>query len=403
MDFSFSEEQNMIRDTAEQFLAEVSSSNAVREAMQSERGYDLALWQRIAGEMCWPAMHIPEAHGGLGLGYVELVAVLEQMGRRLACAPLFSSVALAANTLLLAGSQEQKDHWLARIAAGETATLVFSGEQANWDAASVSLTCAQDGENFVLDGVSRFVPDGHTADILCVAARHPCSSASEGICLFVLPADTPGVERRWLPTMDQTRKLAELRFNKVSLGRDALLGVEHEAGATLEQVLDLARIALAADQVGGAQQSLDSSVEYLQERVQFGRKIASYQAVKHKCADMMLKVEAARSALYYAACTADEFLQGATGAAALREAASIVKGYASDAYFYNAGCGIQLHGGVGFTSEYDIQLYFKRAKSTETFLGNGEYHRQRLAALLFDDLAVDSAAGDSQPENMGAA
>lgn len=384
MEFSFTEEQQMIRDTAAAFLAEVSTSSAVRAAMVTEAGYDPALWRRLCDEMYWPAMHIPEEYGGLGLGYVELVAVLEQMGRYLLCAPFFSTVCLAANALIVAGTDAQKACHLPQIAAGTTATLAWTGAGGRWDADGVELACRQEGDGFVLDGVCRYVPDGHTAELLVVAAREPGSKGEAGVSLFVLPGETPGLERQKLPTMDQTRTQAQLVFDGVRLPREALMGECGGGWAQLARIIDLATVAVAADQVGVAQQSLDSTVAYLQERVQFGRVIASYQAVKHKAADMMLKAEAARSAGYYAACIADEALAGGALGAGLPEAASIAKAYCSEAAFFNAGCGIQLHGGVGFTAEYDIQLYFKRAKSTETFLGNSAWHRERLAALLLD-------------------
>ena len=384
MEFRFTEEQEMIRDTAQAFLAEVSTSEAVRKAMATESGYDAELWQRICAEMYWQAIHIPEQYGGMGLGYVELVAMLEQMGRYLLCSPFYSTVCLAANSLLLAGDEAQKTDYLAQIVAGSTATLAYTGVSGRWDAAAVEATCEQSGDGYVINGSYRFVPDGHTADILVIAARLPGSEGEQGISLFVLPADTAGISRQWLPTMDQTRKQAQLVFDQVHVPSSALMGEAGNAWPQLSKIIDLAAVAIAADQVGGAQQSLDITLAYLQERVQFGRVIASYQAVKHKAADMMLKAEAGRSAIYYAACVADEVLTGGPMAAELPEAASIAKAYCSDAYFFNAGCGIQLHGGVGFTAEYDIQLYFKRAKSTETFLGNAAYHRERLARQLLD-------------------
>jgi alkylation response protein AidB-like acyl-CoA dehydrogenase len=384
MEFKFTQEQEMIRDTAAAFLADVSDSAAVRSAMASERGYDPALWHRICTDMYWQAIHIPEAYGGLGLGYVELVAVLEQMGKRLLCAPFFSTVCLAVNALLVAGSETQRAQYLPRIVAGETATLAYTGPMGKWDATAVTVECVQEDHGFVLNGSYRYVTDGHTADLLVVAARTPGTSGAEGLSLFVLPADTAGIEHSWLPTMDQTRKQAALVFADVRVDADAVMGEVGQAWGQLEKIIDLATIAIAADQVGGSQQVLDSTVDYLMERVQFGRVIASYQAVKHKAADMMVKVEAGRSAIYYAACIADEALQGKPLAAELPEAASVAKAWCSDAYFFNAGNGIQLHGGVGFTEEYDIQLYFKRAKSTETYLGNGAYHRERLARMLLD-------------------
>ena len=384
MDFKFTEEQAMIRDTAEAFLAEVSTSAAVRRAMATESGYDPELWRRICEEMFWQAIHIPEEHGGMGLGYVELVAMLEQMGRYLLCSPFYSTVCLGVNALRVAGSEAQQAQYLPQMVAGATATLAYTDASGRWDAQAVSTTCVGEGARFTLNGRYRYVPDGHTADLLVVAAREPGSQGASGISLFVLPADTAGVSRRWLPTMDQTRRLAEIELNDVVLDASALLGEAGQAWPQLSRIIDLATIAIAADQVGGAQQSLDLSVAYMQERVQFGRVIASYQALKHKAADMMVKAEAGRSALYYAACIADEALAGAALADELPEAASIAKAYCSDAYFFNAGCGIQLHGGVGITEEYDIQLYFKRAKSTESFLGNSAWHRERLARQLLD-------------------
>ncbi|MCB2068496.1 MAG: acyl-CoA/acyl-ACP dehydrogenase [Ottowia sp.] len=384
MNFSFSEEQQMIRATAEAFLAEKSTSAAVRRAMVTERGYDPQLWQSICEDMYWQAMTIPEAHGGLGLGYVELVATLEQMGRYLLCAPFYASVCLATNALLVAASEEQKARYLPQLAAGTTGTLAYTGASGRWDCSAVEALARPEGDNFRISGRYRYVPDGHTAGLLVVAARSAGSAGDAGISLFVLPADTAGLSRQWLPTMDQTRKQAQLQFEDVLVPGDNLLGESGQGGPALAKIIDLATVAIAADQVGGAQQALDSTVAYLQERVQFGRVIASYQALKHKAADMMVKAEAARSAVYYAACIADEALAGNPLGEELAEAASIAKAYCSDAYFFNAGCGIQLHGGVGFTAEYDIQLYFKRAKSTETFLGNGAWHRERLARALLD-------------------
>lgn len=385
MEFAFTEEQQMIRDTAAGFLAEVSNSEAIRAAMATEAGYDRALWQRICTEMYWQAIHLPEEVGGMGLGYVELVAMMEQMGRYLLCSPFFSTVCLGANALLVAGSDEQKATYLGQIVAGEaTATLAFNGGMNRWDAEAVTATCEKTGDGYTLNGEYRYVIDGHTADLLIVAARDAGSSGEEGISLFLVPSDAAGVSRQWLPTMDQARKQATVTLSGVSVSTDALLGGQGDGWRALAKVLDLASIALAAEQVGGCQQLLDMTVEYTSERVQFNRTIASFQAVKHKAADMMLKTEVARSAIYYAACVAQEALEGGPMADELAEAASVVKSYCSDAYFAVAGDAMQLYGGVGFTWEYDIHLYFKRAKSSEHLLGSGAQHRERLAALLLD-------------------
>ena len=385
MEFAFTQEQEMIRDTAAAFLAEVSDSAAVRRAMVTEQGYEVDLWRRICGEMYWQAIHIPDDCGGMGLGYVELVAMLEQMGRYLLCAPFFSTVCLVGNALRVAGSVEQQTHWLGKLCAGElTATLAFNGGCSRWDADAITATWRKEGAGYVLNGDYRYVIDGHTAELLIVAARAVGSSSAQGVSLFLLPASTVGVSRQWLPSMDQTRKQAAVHLDNVSVGADALLGESGQGWGLLSKVIDLATIALAAEQVGGCQQLLDMTVAYTGERVQFNRTIASYQAVKHKAADMMLKTEVARSAVYYAACVAQEALEGGPLAEELGEAASVAKSYCSDAYFAIAGDALQLFGGVGFTWEYDVHLYFKRAKSSEHLLGNGTQHRERLASVLLD-------------------
>ena len=385
MEFAFTEEQEMIRDTAASFLAEVSGSEAVRAAMATEQGYDSELWQRICGEMYWQAIHVPEEFGGMGLGYVEVVAMMEQMGRYLLCSPFFSTVCLAANALLLAGSDEQKAQWLGSLCeSGVTATIAFNGGASRWDASAVTATWRRDGDSFVLNGEYRYVIDGHTADLLIVAAREEGTAGEQGISLFLLESGESGVSREWLPTMDQARKQAAVALDNTRVIAPALLGEAGQGWAVLSKVIDLASIALAAEQVGGCQQLLDMTVEYTSERVQFNRTIASYQAVKHKAADMMLKVEVARSGAYYAACVAQEALDDSELAGELPEAASVAKSYCSDAYFAIAGDALQLYGGVGFTWEYDVHLYFKRAKSSEHLLGNGAVHRERLAAQLLD-------------------
>ncbi|ALS33658.1 hypothetical protein PTRA_a2584 [Pseudoalteromonas translucida KMM 520] len=385
MEFSFTEEQKMIRDTAQAFLAEVSSSNAIRSAMDTEQGFDPQIWQRICEEMYWQAIHIPEEYGGMGLGYVDLVVMLEQMGRYLLCSPFFSTVCLASNALIVAGTDEQKQQYLTQICEGSlTATLAYTSKNGQWDATAVQGIVTTQGDDYVLNGTYRYVLDGHTAQLLIVAARSEGSEGEQGISLFAIDANTPGVKRTWLPTMDQTRKQAEIVFDNVRVSSSQLMGEANNAWPQLNKVLQLAAIAIAAEQVGGSQQVLDLTLEYTKERVQFGRPIAGFQAVKHQAADMMLRTEVARSAVYYAACVAEEALSGGLLADELGEAASVAKSYCSEGYFKNAGDALQLHGGVGFTWEYDVHLYFKRAKSSELFLGDAAYHREHVATLLLD-------------------
>ncbi|NKI17715.1 acyl-CoA/acyl-ACP dehydrogenase [Spongiibacter sp. KMU-166] len=382
MDFAFTDEQQMIRDSAETFLKATSTSAAVRAAMSTELGYDAELWQRLCGELYWQAIHIPETYGGLGLSYVEVVALFEQMGRFLLCAPYFSTVALATNALLCAGSEAQKADYLGRICAGSTATLAFTRSR-DWSVEGVSADFQRRGDEVVLNGEYRYVIDGHSAEFLILAAREQGCDQPSGIRLFVVTAEQAGLERQVLPTMDQTRRQANISLNNLCVPASAEL--EHGDWQALEKTLQLATIALAAEQAGAMQQLLDMTVAYTQERHQFNRPIASFQAIKHKAADMMLRSEVARSAIYYAACTADTALgDGNAFGADLAEAASIAKSWCSESCFSNAAEALQMHGGVGFTWEYDVHLYFKRAKASEHLLGDSSWHRENIAAMLLD-------------------
>lgn len=392
MEFRFTDEQQMIRDTAESFFADCSTSAAVREAMATEQGYSPHLWQQICNDLYLHAITLPETIGGMGLGYVELVAVMEQMGRYLVCAPYFSTVCQALPALQLAASEEQSAPWLERILAGEIAALAWIGqEQPGCNAVMATFTETDSG--FCLSGEYQLVVDGHSADMLILAARREGSSGRDGISLFVVDAAAAELTRWWTPTLDQTRHLGIIRVDNLQLPVDACLGEAGQSGAVLEQVLHLATIALAAEQMGAAQQVQDLAVAYTKEREQFGRPVAGFQAIKHKAADMMLRTEVARSACYYAACIADEAWRGGELAAELPEATAIAKSYCSDACFRNAGEALQMHGGVGFTWEYDVHLYFKRAKSSELMLGSASEHRETLAALLLDTSVLN--AGDA--------
>ena len=377
MNLSFDADQEALRETARSFLAAHSSSDAVRRAMASERGWDPEVWRRVGSDLGWPALLVPEAYGGLELGPVELVALMEEMGSALFCSPFLASVCLGGMAIQLGGNEEQKRRHLPGIARGETiATLAYTEENGRWDAHAITATARADGDAFVLEGVKTFVPDGASADLLVVAARRPSSSGEDGVSLFALPADAAGVTRRALPTIDQTRRQGEIRLDRVRAPREALLGEAGRGWELLARTLDRALVAIAAEQVGGAQRCLDLAVEYAKQRVQFGRPIGSFQAIKHKCADLLVLVESARSASYYA---------GAAAAAddpELPVLASLAKAVCSDAYFRCAADAIQIHGGVGFTWELDCHLYFKRAKSSETLLGDAAYHRERVASRI---------------------
>jgi alkylation response protein AidB-like acyl-CoA dehydrogenase len=378
VNFAFTEEQQALREQAQEFLAAHSGSESVRRAMESEAGYDALLWKRIGAELGWPGLCVPEEYGGVGLGAVELTALMERMGEHLLCAPFFSTVCLAAQAILAGGTPAQKREHLPAIAAGRaTAALAFAEPGRVQELDAFETVFEEEAGGFLLRGLKRYVVDGHGADLLVVAARRAGSRADAALELFLVAPSLAGVERRALPGLDLTRRLAEIRFDGVRLPRDARLGDAPGRGATvLRETLDRAAIALAAEQVGGAQRCLDLSVAYAKERVQFGRPIGSFQAIKHKCADMLLLVESARSAAYYAACVAAE------GGEGLAVAASLASAWCSDAYFRCAGESIQIHGGVGFTWEYDPHLHFKRARCSQSLLGEPAWHRERVAQAI---------------------
>ena len=367
MNFAFSEEQEELRKSVRRFLDEKSPITEVRRLMETEAGYDEAVWKLMAEQLGLQGLIIPEAQGGSGYSYVELIVVLEEMGKSLLCAPFFSTVALAANLAMIINDDNCKSA-LTSIAGGAVATVAFTEANGKWTEDGITATATKSGDGWVINGEKMFVLDGHTANLIGVAAR-----TDKGVSIFGVSGEAAGLTKTPLSTMDQTRKQAKLTF--VNTPGD-LLGEEGKGWEYLVKMLDLAAVALAAEQVGGAQKCLDMSVEYAKVRVQFGRPIGSFQAIKHKCADMLLETESAKSAAYYAGWAAAENNDE------LPVVASLAKAYCSDAYFHAAAENIQIHGGIGFTWEHDAHLYFKRAKSSELLLGDPTYHRELLAQRI---------------------
>jgi alkylation response protein AidB-like acyl-CoA dehydrogenase len=369
MNFAFTEEQEELRKTVRSFLESKSPETAVREQMETEAGYDAAVWSQMGEQMGLQGLAIPEEFGGSGYGFVELGIVLEEMGRALLCAPYFSTVVLAANTLIHSGDDAAKAAYLPGIASGETiATVAFTEPSGKWDESGITLEASGSGSDFTLTGTKSFVLDGHTASLIIVAAR-----TAAGVSLFAVEGDAAGLTRTALSTMDQTRKQAKLEF----AGTPAkLIGTDGGGWTVLSKVLDLVAVGLAAEQVGGAQKVLEMAVDYAKVRVQFGRPIGSFQAIKHKCADMLLEVESAKSAAYYGLWCASELNDE------LPSVASLAKAYCSEAYFHATAENIQIHGGIGFTWEHPAHLYFKRAKSSELLFGDPTYHRELLAQRI---------------------
>jgi alkylation response protein AidB-like acyl-CoA dehydrogenase len=371
MQFTFTEEQEEFRSVLRRFLEEKSPPTAVRKLMETETGWDRATFQELNQQLGLSAVHIPEAYGGQGFSFVELGIVLEEMGRALLCSPFFASTVLAATAILNAGTEAQKKDLLPGIADAETiGTFAFTEPNGRWDADGVEMTAtASGGGTFTLDGVKSFVLDGHSADLIVVLARRPGSSGADGLSFFTVAGDAAGLTRRALKVMDPTRKQALLTFQGVEA---SLLGEEGAGAGPFAKTMVQAAACLANEMVGGAERLRLSALEYATMRVQFGRSIASFQSMKHKQADMLLDVELAKSAAYYAAQAA------ADDDAELAAVASLAKAAASEAYMQTAISTIQIHGGIGFTWDNDTHLWFKRAKSSEVFLGGPAWHREQM-------------------------
>ena len=367
MRFSFTPEQEEFRTSLRRALEARAPTKEVRRLMATEAGFEREGWQRLNQELGLTALLIPETYGGQGFGHAEAAIVLEEMGRGLLCAPFLSTL-LGSIAILNTATEEQKRALLPAIASGEkTATLAFSENDGRNDAAGVAMTATQSGAGWRLEGSKSFVLDGHTADLIVVVARRPGSQGADGLSFFMVEGDTPGVERRRLKTMDETRKLARLTFNSVEA---KLLGEAGAAAAPFTRTLQQAAILLANEMVGGAERLREDALAYTKMRMQFGRSIASFQTTKNKAADMLIDVEMAKSAAYYAAAALDE------GDDDLPAIASLAKACASEAYLQTAIHAVQMHGGIGFTWDNDTHLWFKRAKSSEILFGDANQHRE---------------------------
>ncbi len=351
MQFAFTEEQHQYRDIVARFCREQSPSTRVRAQMASEAGFDRELWKQLCGDLGMSGVHVPEALGGHGYGAVELGIASEEMGRVNFCGPYFSSCVLASYALLNGATPRQQAEWLPQLCSGGViATLALAEPGGTWNPGAITATSVEQDGHWRIDGIKSYVLDGHVADLFIVAARRPGSQGLEGLSLFAVPAAAGGVSVKALKMIDTTRRLSRVEFKGVQA---SMLGEAETAADGLQRTLDQSTIALASEMVGGAQALLDSTVAYAKLRVQFGRVIGSFQAIKHRLADLLLELEFARSAAYRACELAAE------DPSPLREAASMAKALASDAFMLAARETVQLHGGIGFTWEHDTHLYFK--------------------------------------------
>jgi alkylation response protein AidB-like acyl-CoA dehydrogenase len=377
MDIGFSEEQGLLRDTARKFLDAACTTKFVRERMATPEAVTPEFWSQIA-EQGWLGINFAEEDGGSGLGLVDLVVLMEEMGRAVMPGPYLATALLGGAAIRAAGSATQRQEYLPGIAEGALkATLAATEANARWDASGIMMNARPMRGGFELSGTKLFVPDAHLADIIVVAARtRDGSTMEDGVSLFVVPKDAAGLSVALMASIDETRKLCEVHFANVVVPQSAVLGELHQGWPALARVYDGASVALAAEMCGGAQRVLDMTVEYAKLRETFGKPIGSYQGVKHKCADMLVEVENAKSLTYYAAWAIDE------GTADAPLAVSMAKSYASDASRKVSNAGIQLHGGIGMTWEHDLHLYMKRAKASEVAFGDATWHRERVAALI---------------------
>ena len=369
MSFAVTDEQQQLRSSVRRFLSDKAPSSAVRHWMESEAGHDPQVQRQLAGQLGLHGLGVPEQHGGSGGGPVELAIVIEELGRVLLPSPYFATVALAGQALVAAGDEGAQARWLPPIAAGSlTATLALAEGSGSWRLEDVTTSAGRAGAGWTVTGTKMFVIDGHSADLLLVVAR-----TDQGPGLFAVPSGAVGLTRTRLETLDPTRRLARIDLDAVAAER---VGPDGDGAPFLGRVLDLALTALAAEQVGGAQACLDAAVGYAKTRVQFGRPIGSFQAIKHKCADLLVEIEAARSAAYHAAAEA------AAGSRDLPVAAAVAAAYCATAYSHAAKENIQIHGGIGYTWEHDAHLQLKRATSSEQLFGSPVMHRSRLADLV---------------------
>jgi alkylation response protein AidB-like acyl-CoA dehydrogenase len=377
MNFGLTDTQQTLKKTTRQFLTAECPSAEVRRLIDTSGAFDSGLWHKMA-EQGWTGIIFPEEYGGSGMGMVEMAAVLEEMGRALLPGPFLSTVLLAGSAIAYAGNEAQKQHYLKAICSGEAkATLAILEESACWSTDSVHLHASFAAGGYVLQGRKLFVPDAGVADFLICAAR-----LGGALALFIVPAGTHGVNIKETPAMDSTRRLHEVIFDSVAVPEESLLARGDRAEETLEHAFAVSTVGLVAEMVGGMQRLLDITVEYAKTRKQFGRPIGQFQAVQHMCADMLLMTESSRSAVYYAAWAMSE--DGPAEHSAALTAVSVAKAYASDAYREVGNRAIQVHGGMGFTWENDVHLYYRRAKASEIAFGDATWHRERLAKRVID-------------------
>jgi alkylation response protein AidB-like acyl-CoA dehydrogenase len=375
MNFGLTEEQEMLHESARRFLQAECTTGLVRRMMTDETAHAPGLWQRIV-ELGWTGLLVPENLGGLGGSFVDLMVVLEEMGRALVPGPFFATVCCGLPALLAGASPAQRSELLPRVARGELLlALAVAEADGRFDAGGVTLAARPADRGFALRGEKWFVLDAQVADLLVVAARTG-GTGEAGIGCFLVDAHAPGVTVTPLRTVDRTRRACRVVLDDVLVARAAVLGGPDVGWPIVRRALEVGMAGLAAEMVGTAQEALDRSVAWAKERVQFGRPVGAFQAIKHKCVDMMVAVENARSLAYYAAWAVSEDVPEAARAVAM------AKAYASDMVRQVTSEAIQVHGGIGFTWEHDMHLFHRRALAQEATFGSAPVHREVVARAL---------------------
>lgn len=370
MDLGLSEEQEMLRKMARDFLVNECPKTLVRQMEEDEKGYSPELWAKMA-EQGWLGLPFPEKYGGVGYSFLDLTVLLEEMGRACLPGPFFSTVVLSGYTILEAGSEEQKKKLLGAIAQGKlVCTLALTEPSASYDPKDIKVKATARADGYVINGTKLFVPDANVAGCMIVVAR-TSGRGDQGITLFLVDPKAPGVSITQLKTI-ASDKLCEVTFKNVKVGQDAVLGQVGQGWSAVEKGLQRAAVAKCAEMVGGAQQVLEMTVNYAKERVQFGRPIGSFQAIQHHCANMAIDVDGSRFISYQAAWMLSE------GLPCTKEVA-MAKAWTSDAYRRVTALGHQVHGGIGFTKDHDMQLYYRRAKAAEVTFGDADFHRDVVA------------------------
>ena len=375
MDLSFSEEQEMLWKSARDFLADKCAKTLVREMEEDERGYVPELWQEMA-DLGWVGLPFPEKYGGGGFTFLDLVVLLEEMGRACLPGPFVSTVVLGGMPVAEFGTEEQKQDILPKVCAGKAImTLALTEPSARYEAASVQVKAVAEGDGYVIDGTKLFVNDANVADYLIVVARTAeKANPEEGITLFIVDAKSPGISTFVLRTIAGDKQ-CEVSFDKVKVPKANVLGKVDQGWGMVKRIMEWAALAKAAEMMGGAQQVLEMTVEYAKERVQFDRPIGSFQIIQHYLADMSIDVDSSRVSLHKAAWMLSEGME-------CTKEISVIKGWLSEAYRRVAAQSHQIHGAIGFTKDHDLELYFRRAKAGELYFGDADFHREIVAQQL---------------------